>query len=212
MARKDHNGFEFKRPGQKIKISSWCFDLALTSVEINLFLRLKIQYKLSSVFILTGNITHWHDLHTGPGKEWWIVIKTSKVIIGNDLQSIGEVRFHRRCLNYPKRQQSPQLTLFTLLPSDKRYISIRCSTTRIQSGFCLQAVRLFILHTLSWKVYFWDLIIYSLVVIVNSYTILCCIMTVTIYNLDLNLLSKQSQFKGLHHFKENCIFWSFEKS
>lgn len=49
MARKDHNGFEFKRPGQKIKISSWCFDLALTSVEINLFLRLKIQYKLSSV-------------------------------------------------------------------------------------------------------------------------------------------------------------------
>ncbi len=41
-----------------------------------------------------------------------------------------------------KRQYPPSHSLFTLLLSGKRYRSIRCCTTRKQSSFFLQAVRL----------------------------------------------------------------------
>ena len=48
-----------------------------------------------------------------------------------------------------KRQHPPSHSLFTLLPSDNRYRSICCSTTRLQSRFIRQTVRLLNLSATS---------------------------------------------------------------
>ncbi len=96
--------------------------------------------------ILTGNITNWHVLWTAQDRRaQQQVIKTTQNIIGTYLLSISdisEVRCLHRAQRILKDSTHPNNSLFTLLLSGKRYRSIRCCTTRLQSSFFLQAVRL----------------------------------------------------------------------
>ncbi len=73
------------------------------------------------------------------------VVRTAEKIIGSSLPSIQDLA-HNRCLsraqNIVKDPTHPHYGLFTLLPSGKRFCSIRCRTVRFCNSFFLQAIRL----------------------------------------------------------------------
>ena len=58
------------------------------------------------------------------------------------LVNFGEVKFLHRARRILKDSTHPSYSLFTLLPPGKRYRSMCRCTTRLQSSFFLQAVRL----------------------------------------------------------------------
>lgn len=93
---------------------------------------------------LTGNITNWHGMCTAQdSKTQQQVIKTAKNIIPThqpSISDIGEVRCLRRAKRILKDNSHPS-TACSLRSSDKRYRSIQCCTTRLQSNFFPQAVR-----------------------------------------------------------------------
>ena len=90
--------------------------------------------------ILTGNITNCHSpCMTKDMKDLQQVIKTTSLVPST------KHRWSEMSALNPKdtkRQCPPSHSLFTLLPSDERYISICCHIKRIQRSFTPQAVRL----------------------------------------------------------------------
>lgn len=73
------------------------------------------------------------------------VIKTEQVICGvllPPLQDTYKTRVRKGAHNIIKDHTQPQHTLFTLLPSDRRYRSVKATTTRLKTSFYPQAVRL----------------------------------------------------------------------
>ena len=73
------------------------------------------------------------------------VVKTAEKITRTplpSLQSIYHHRVHRRAASILKEPAHPQHGLFTLLPSGRRYISVKSKTTRLENSFFLTAIRL----------------------------------------------------------------------
>ena len=75
------------------------------------------------------------------------VVRTAEKIIGNgtslpSLDNIYTTRCKRKAHNIIEDTSHPAHTLFQLLPSNKRYRSIKSRTTRLSNSFFPQAVRL----------------------------------------------------------------------
>ena len=76
-----------------------------------------------------------------PGQVRELVIKTTKNFMGIHLQriiDIGDVRFLHGAQRIQKHNTHPSHSLFTLLPSGKRYRSNRHRTNGVKSTFITQ--------------------------------------------------------------------------
>ncbi|XP_051517576.1 uncharacterized protein LOC127419842 [Myxocyprinus asiaticus] len=96
--------------------------------------------------ILTGCISAWYGNSTAHNrKALQRVVRTAKHIIGGELPSLQEI-YTRRCVKKARRiirdSSHPSHGLFSLLPSGRRYRSIRTRTSRIHDSFFPQAIRL----------------------------------------------------------------------
>ncbi len=96
--------------------------------------------------ILTSCITVWYGSTTVMDrKRLQRVVKTVEKITRTplpSLQSIYHRRVHRRAASILKDPTHPQHGLFTLLPSGRRYRSVKCRTTRLKNSFFPTAIRL----------------------------------------------------------------------
>ncbi|XP_054649717.1 uncharacterized protein LOC129190933 isoform X1 [Dunckerocampus dactyliophorus] len=96
--------------------------------------------------VLTASITVWYGNCTTRDREaLQRVIKTSQNIVGAALPSLQDIyksRVLRRTHNLIKDSTHPQHSLFTLLPSGRRYRSLKSRTTRLANSFYPQAIRL----------------------------------------------------------------------
>lgn len=107
---------------------------------------LKNFYRCTIESILSGCITAWYgSCSAADRKALQRVVKTAERIIGGHLPSVQGI-YNSRCLrkarNIVKDHSHPGYGLFTLLPSGRRYRSIRARTTRLTNSFYPQAVRL----------------------------------------------------------------------
>ena len=93
-------------------------------------------YRAAIESILAGDITVWHGSRTAQYR------KLLQQVIKTASKNIGEMRCLRRSQRKLRDNTYLSHSLFILLLSGKRYRSIRCQTTRPQSSFILQAVRL----------------------------------------------------------------------
>ena len=106
---------------------------------------LKNFYRCTIESILSGCITAWYgSCSAADRKALQRVVKTAERIIGGHLPSVQGI-YNSRCLrkarNIVKDHSHPGYGLFTLLPSGRRYRSIRARTTRLTNSFYPQAVR-----------------------------------------------------------------------
>ncbi len=107
---------------------------------------LSTVYKGIIESILTSCISVWSgDCRASEWRSVQRVVRTAEKIIGSSLPSIQDLA-HNRCLshaqNIVKDPTHPHYGLFTLLPSGKRFCSIRCRTVRFCNSLFLQAIRL----------------------------------------------------------------------
>ncbi|XP_054631629.1 uncharacterized protein LOC129181035 [Dunckerocampus dactyliophorus] len=107
---------------------------------------LSCSYRCTMESVLTASITVWYgNCTTRDRKALQRVIKTSQNIVGAalpSLQDIYKTRVLRRTHNLIKDSTHPQHSLFTLLPSGRRYRSLKSRTTRLANSFYPQAIRL----------------------------------------------------------------------
>ena len=101
--------------------------------------------------ILTGCITAWYGNCTAQSRKMLQrVVRTAERISGCELPSIQET-YKARCVRKALRiigdPSHPNQKLFELLPSGRRYQSLRAKTQRMTSSFFPQAVRLLEKHT-----------------------------------------------------------------
>uniref|UniRef100_A0AAZ1Y5A1 Reverse transcriptase domain-containing protein n=1 Tax=Oreochromis aureus TaxID=47969 RepID=A0AAZ1Y5A1_OREAU len=96
--------------------------------------------------ILTNCITVWYG--NCSASDWKVlqkVVKTAQRIAGAPLPAIKDI-YRKRCLKRAgkiiKDPSHPSHGLFTLLPSGRRYRSLRTKTTRYRNSFFPTAVRL----------------------------------------------------------------------
>ncbi|KAI4899218.1 hypothetical protein NFI96_023461 [Prochilodus magdalenae] len=92
-------------------------------------------------------ITAWFGNCTASDrKSLQRVVRTAEKIIGASLPTITDI-YTTRCIRKANSivddHTHPSHTLFTLLPSGKRYRSIRALTSRLCNSFFPQAIRLF---------------------------------------------------------------------
>ncbi|XP_054650702.1 uncharacterized protein LOC129191401 [Dunckerocampus dactyliophorus] len=103
-------------------------------------------YRCTIESVLTASITVWYgNCTTRDRKALQRVIKTSQNIVGAALPSLQDIytsRVLRRTHNLIKDSTHPQHSLFTLLPSGRRYRSLKSRTTRLANSFYPQAIRL----------------------------------------------------------------------
>ena len=103
-------------------------------------------YRCTVESILTNSITVWFGNCTvQERKALQRVIKTAQYICGAafpSLQDIYKTRVTKRAQNITKDTTHPQHTLFTLLPSGRRYGSVKARTSRDKNSFYPQAIRL----------------------------------------------------------------------
>uniref|UniRef100_A0A7N9AV81 Alkylated DNA repair protein AlkB homologue 8 N-terminal domain-containing protein n=1 Tax=Mastacembelus armatus TaxID=205130 RepID=A0A7N9AV81_9TELE len=95
--------------------------------------------------ILSSCITSWFGNCTiSDCKTLQRIVRTAEKIIGVSLPSITDI-YSTRCIRKANSivgdSTHPSHTLFTLLPSGKRYRSIRTRTTRLLNSFFPQAIR-----------------------------------------------------------------------
>ncbi len=100
---------------------------------------LSTVYKGIIESILTSCISVWSgDCKASDWRSVQRVVRTAENIIGSSLPSIQDLA-HNRCLsraqNIVKDPTHPHYGLFTLLPSGKRFRSIRCRTVRFCNSF-----------------------------------------------------------------------------
>ena len=136
---------------------------------------LKNFYRCTIESILSGCITAWYgSCSAADRKALQRVVKTAERIIGGHLPSVQGI-YNSRCLrkarNIVKDHSHPGYGLFTLLPSGRRYRSIRARTTRLTNSFYPQAVRL--LNQQHWTVaitlYFTPIQIHLLHIYINPH-------------------------------------------
>ncbi|KAK0143548.1 hypothetical protein N1851_018288 [Merluccius polli] len=108
-------------------------------------------YRCTVESILTSSIRVWYGNCTAQDrKALQRVVKTAQHISGaafHSLQDIYSTRVTRRAHNIIKDSTHPQHRLFTLLPSGRRYQSLRSRTTRMTNSFYPQAIRLSLRQT-----------------------------------------------------------------
>lgn len=96
--------------------------------------------------VLTNCITVWYGSTTVTDrKRLQRVVKTAQKITRTplpSLESIYHCRVTRRAASILKDPSHPQHGLFTLLPSGRRYRSVKCRTSRLKNSFFPSAIRL----------------------------------------------------------------------
>ena len=100
--------------------------------------------------LLTSSFTSWYGSSTEKDRmALRRVVRSAQRITGCPLPSLEELHT-QRCLNKAKRilkdPTHPQNRLFIMLPSGKRYQSVKASTNRLKNSFIPQAVRLLNTH------------------------------------------------------------------
>ena len=103
-------------------------------------------YRCTIESILSGCITAWYgSCSAADRKALQRVVKTAERITGSHLPSVQGI-YNTRCLrkarNIVKDHSHPGYGILKLLPSGRRYRSIRARTTRLTNSFFPQAVRL----------------------------------------------------------------------
>ncbi|XP_076744795.1 uncharacterized protein LOC143420447 [Maylandia zebra] len=107
---------------------------------------LRTFYHCAIESILTGCITTWYGNSTAYNcKALQRVVQCSERIIGGELPSLQDI-YRKRCLRKAGRiikdSSHPSHKLFRLLPSGRRFCSIRSRTSRLRDSFFHQAIRL----------------------------------------------------------------------
>ncbi len=100
--------------------------------------------------ILTGCITAWYGNSTaGNRRALQRVVRTARHIVGGELPSLQDI-YTRRCTRKARRiikdSSHPSHRLLSLLPSGRRFRSIRSRTSRLRDSFFPQAIRLMNSH------------------------------------------------------------------
>uniref|UniRef100_A0A3B1JF03 Reverse transcriptase domain-containing protein n=1 Tax=Astyanax mexicanus TaxID=7994 RepID=A0A3B1JF03_ASTMX len=107
---------------------------------------LTIFYRGTVESILSTCITVWFgNCNTSDRKTLQRIVRTAEKIIGVSLPSITEIyttRCIRQATSIVDDHTHPSHGLFALMPSGRRYRSIRASTTRLCNSFIHQALRL----------------------------------------------------------------------
>ena len=102
-------------------------------------------YRLTIESILTGCITAWYGSCTALNrKASQRVVKSAQHITRTEFPSMEDL-YTRRCKKNNriiKESYHPSHKLFCLLPSGRRYCSIRARTTRLRDSFIPQAITL----------------------------------------------------------------------
>ena len=96
--------------------------------------------------VLTYAISTWFSSCSAADKKaLQRVVRSAEKVIGASLPSVQDI-FQSRCRNRAQKivrdPSHPLNNFFKLLPSKKRYRSLRCSTTRLRNSFLPQAVRM----------------------------------------------------------------------
>ncbi len=107
---------------------------------------LRSFYTCTVESILTGCITAWYGNSTaGNRKALQRVVRTARHIVGGELPSLQDI-YTRRCTRKARRiikdSSHPSHRLLSLLPSGRRFRSIRSRTSRLRDSFFPQAIRL----------------------------------------------------------------------
>uniref|UniRef100_A0A669C0V1 Ig-like domain-containing protein n=1 Tax=Oreochromis niloticus TaxID=8128 RepID=A0A669C0V1_ORENI len=107
---------------------------------------LRTFYRCAIESILTGCITTWYGNTTAYNrKALQRVVRCAERIIGGELPSLQDI-YRKRCLRKAGRiikdSSHPSHKLFRLLPSGRRFCSIRSRTSRLRDSFFHQAIRL----------------------------------------------------------------------
>ena len=96
--------------------------------------------------ILTSSLSVWHSsCSVADKKALQRVVRTAEKIIRSPqpaIQDLYHSHCYKRAVNIIKDPTHPAHKLFSLLPSGKRYCSMRCRTTRLGNSFIPQAIRL----------------------------------------------------------------------
>ncbi|XP_049338649.1 uncharacterized protein LOC111191212 isoform X1 [Astyanax mexicanus] len=107
---------------------------------------LTLFYRGTIESILSSCITAWFGTCTvSDRKTLQRIVRTAERIIGVSLPSITDIyttRSIRKATSIVNDPTHPSHELFSLLPSGRRYHSIRSSTTRFCNSFYPQAIRL----------------------------------------------------------------------
>uniref|UniRef100_A0AAX7TT88 Alkylated DNA repair protein AlkB homologue 8 N-terminal domain-containing protein n=1 Tax=Astatotilapia calliptera TaxID=8154 RepID=A0AAX7TT88_ASTCA len=109
---------------------------------------LRTFYHCAIESILTGCITTWYGNSTAYNcKALQRVVRCSERIIGGELPSLQDI-YRKRCLRKAGRiikdSSHPSHQLFRLLPSGRRFCSIRSRTSRLRDSFFHQTAEHFI--------------------------------------------------------------------
>ncbi len=107
---------------------------------------LRSFYTCTVESILTGCITAWFGNSTaGNRRALQRVVRTAHHIVGGELPSLQDI-YTRRCTRKARRiikdSSHPSHRLLSLLPSGRRFRSIRSRTSRLRDSFFPQAIRL----------------------------------------------------------------------
>ncbi len=107
---------------------------------------LRSFYTCTVESILTGCITAWFGNSTaGNRRALQRVVRTARHIVGGELPSLQDI-YTRRCTRKARRiikdSSHPSHCLLSLLPSGRRFRSIRSCTSRLRDSFFPQAIRL----------------------------------------------------------------------
>lgn len=111
----------------------------------NLDMKLLMSFYRSTIeSLLTYCITVWHSSCTEADRKWCqSVVKAAQRIIGCPLPSLSEI-YNSRCLSRAKKilkdSTHPSFHLFSMLPSGRRYRSIRVRTNRFKNSFFPRAI------------------------------------------------------------------------
>ncbi len=97
-----------------------------------------------------GCITAWFGNSTaGNRRALQRVVRTARHIVGGELPSLQDI-YTRRCTRKARRiikdSSHPSHRLLSLLPSGRRFRSIRSRTSRLRDSFFPQAIRLMNSH------------------------------------------------------------------
>ncbi len=111
---------------------------------------LRSFYTCTMESILTGCITAWFGNSTaGNRRALQRVVRTACHIVGGELPSLQDI-YTRRCTRKARRiikdSSHPSHRLLSLLPSGRRFRSIRSHTSRLRDSFFPQAIRLMNSH------------------------------------------------------------------
>ncbi|KAI3374459.1 hypothetical protein L3Q82_016345 [Scortum barcoo] len=103
-------------------------------------------YRCTIESILTGCITAWYSSCTALNrKALQRVVKAAQHITRTELPSMEDLytqRCRKKATKIIKDPSHPSYKLFCLLPSGRRFRSIRARTTRLRDSFIPQAIRL----------------------------------------------------------------------